>query len=153
MIEYSDEMIDKLANKLCEEIAQKELKKMVFITAQQDDVMKKIYKWLNEDKKRTINNESTHHYPSQYPITSEEFNMLFENILDYTNDNELYYTEDFIFPNIYINFTYQNLKLRFFQMSGQGTFRCICVPFGNEWKEDKAFTYDKYKQDIFTENE
>lgn len=148
---YSDEMINKMANILLEKTAQQELKRMIFIATQQDDVMEKIYIWLKHDNKRTISNESAHRYPSQYPITLDEFTFLFNNIYDYAVDNNLYSSEKFVFANIEINFTYKDLQLRFFQMSGQGTFRCIGVALNMEWNEKKAFTYDKYKKDLFTE--
>lgn len=152
MIDYSDEMINKMAKQMREEIAQKELKKMIFIAAQQDEVMEKMCQWIR-DKKCGIDNESLLRWPEKYPIKYEEFNILFNSVYDYAFQNELYYEENFIFANVHINLKYKDLKLRFFQMSGQGTFQCISTSFNYEWNEEKSFTYEKYKEDLFKEKE
>jgi len=145
LFNLSDEDIQRAAKSYTEEMAQKQLKKMIFITSRQDEVMESIYKKLKI--KKLIDNDDIAYFPKKFEFTREEFQWLFDSIMDYAADNNLINEEeDNSFPNAYMCLKYKRTKILLRIMWGQGCCMQMRTDLPEEWKNGTSFTYEEFKK-------
>lgn len=152
LFDLSDDDIQKAARSYVEEMAQKELKKMIFIASRQDEVMKLIYKKLKT--KKLIDNEDIMYFPEKFKFTYEEFQWLFDNILEYATNNDLANEdEDNPFPNAYVCLKYKRTKILLRIMWGQGCSMQMRTDLPLYWLKGNPFTYEEFKNSQLEEKD
>lgn len=153
LFNLSDEDMKRAAQELVEERAKKELKRMVFIASRQDEVMELIYKKLKT--KKCIDNEDIMYFPKKFKFTYEEFQWLFDSIMEYANNNIKFVgeEEDNTFPNAYMCLKYKRTKILLRIMWGQGCSMQMRTDLPERWNKELSFAYEKFKNSQLEEKQ
>lgn len=122
-----------------------EIRNIDIVKTKGEDIMSRLYEILRQDEH--LCDEDILYFPDKWNVTSEEYQALFESMMDYAEEKDFYCDEDNPFSNESVYYKYKSSVIELFTMSGQGTVTSFSVVSEEDIKEkgiDKIISFTAF---------
>jgi hypothetical protein len=144
MFKISQDKLERLAEKVAEEMQERAVQRRNFTIERQDGVVQSISHYLKQN--HHIDSDELYDKEVQsLAIDPQDFHFLFDNIMDAAEAlNRIGEDEGNPFANKLCYLNYYGERIIFFIMWGQGTCTQIYIR-EDEWKDQYSITYEEVK--------
>lgn len=118
-----EKIAESFLNEFVELLEQYEYERKEFFDTKFMETVKLIFQHTKESG--VIDNEEMLYFPENYSFSEDDFHMVFEIILIYATEKELFTFEEDSFPAYKVKVEYNNDVYLFTEMSGQGTVQFV----------------------------